>query len=218
LLKSMPAPEVTLPTGTVGPGTLSAALPAPDDFSNYLFISNLYTQANRGKEASDAANQAFASAKGAEGKQIAKLTLASAQQISGDFKAAEDTLRAILSESPGNPIALNNLGYFLLERNERVQEAFQLIQRAFRIDPTNPSYLDSLGWAYFRLGKFDEAERYLKDAARADSGSSTIQEHLGDVYEKLGKIVLARVSWEKALQLASDIADSNRLKAKLKQK
>ena len=88
--------------------------------------------------------------------------------MSGDFKAAEQTLRAILSESPGNPIAMNNLGYFLVERNERLEEALGFIEQAYRIDPTNPSYLDSLGWVNFRLGKLADAERYLKDAARLD--------------------------------------------------
>jgi predicted Zn-dependent protease len=146
------------------------------------------------------------------------LTLATAQQMSGDFRSAEQTLRAILSESPGNPIALNNLGYFLVERNERLPEALSFIEQAYRIDPTNPSFLVSLGWANFRLGKLDEAERYLKDAARLNSGSSTIQEHLGDVYQKQGKADLAKAAWTKALQLASDEADSTRLKAKLKSK
>jgi Flp pilus assembly protein TadD len=136
--------------------------------------------------------------------------------MSGDFKGAEATLRAILTESPGNPIAMNNLGYFLLERNERPEEALGPIEQAYNIDPTNPSYLDSLGWANFRLGRFAEAERYLKDAARFDPGSATISEHLGDVYAKQGKNELARAAWAKALQLASDAADVGRLKGKLR--
>ncbi|MEP7212271.1 MAG: tetratricopeptide repeat protein [Acidobacteriota bacterium] len=206
-------PAAGTAVGTIG--NIVSAVPSGDEFSNFLFISNLYSQANRGREASDAANQAYTVAKGAERKQIARLTLATAQQNSGDFKGAEQTLRAILSESPGNPIAMNNLGYFLLERNERAEEALGLIEQAYRIDPTNPSYLDSLGWANFRLGKLDDAERYLKDAARYDSGSSTIQEHLGDVYEKQGKLDLAKIAWNKALQLASDPADTVRLKQKL---
>ena len=205
--------------GAVGSiGSVVSAAPTGDEFSNYLFISNLYSQANRGKQASEAANQAYNAAQGVERKQIARLTLATAQQMSGDFRSAEQTLRAILSESPGNPIALNNLGYFLVERNERLPEALSFIEQAYRIDPTNPSFLDSLGWANFRLGKLDEAERYLKDAARLNSGSSTIQEHLGDVYQKQGKADLAKAAWTKALQLASDEADSTRLKAKLKSK
>ena len=198
----------------------TSAVPSPvsDDFINYLYISGLYSQAKRGKEAIEAANQAFALAKDPERKQIAKLTLATAQQMSGNFSAAETTLRGILAESPGNPIALNNLGYFLLERNEKIKEAFELIQQAVKIDPTNPSYLDSLGWAYFKLGNFAEAEKHLKSAARFDPTSATIHEHLGDVYQKQGKLDLAKSVWQKALNLASDAEEIKRIKTKLNAK
>ena len=146
---------------------------------------------------------------------MAKLTLATAQQMAGEFAAAEATLREILKQTPGNPIALNNLGYFLLERNERFTEALDLIQKAIAIEPDNPSYLDSLGWAYFKLGKYAEAEKYLLEAARLSDDSSTIQEHIGDVYQKQGKMPAAKAAWEKALNLASSPEDITRLKGKL---
>ncbi len=186
-----------------------------DDFINYLFISGLYNQAKRGKEAVAAANKAYQTTQDAERKQIARLTLATAQQKSGDFNSAETTLRDILKQSPGNPIALNNLGYFLLERDEKISEAYNLIKQAVKIDPTNPSYLDSLGWAYFKMGNLTEAEKYLKLAAKYDSGSATIQEHLGDVFNKQGKTELARTMWQKALTLSSDTEEINRIKTKL---
>ena len=188
---------------------------AYDDFTNYLFISNLYSQANRGKQAIESANLAYSAAKGEERRQIARLTLATAQQMSGDYVSAEETLRQILRQTPDNPFALNNLGYFLIERDKNINEAFELIQRAVKIDPTNPSYLDSLGWAYFKLGKYAEAENYLKEAAGIDTASATINEHLGDVYFKQGKTESAVNVWRKALNLASDAVDINRLKTKL---
>ncbi|MGI8408982.1 MAG: tetratricopeptide repeat protein [Pyrinomonadaceae bacterium] len=218
LIKSLAGRKPAVPvTGSSANSrnTLSAFLPGYDEFSNYLFISNLYSQANRGKEAADAANQAFLIARGNERKQIARLTLATAQQMSGDFKGAETTLRDILKQTPGNPIALNNLGYFLLERDEHFEEALDLIRQALKVDPTNPSYLDSLGWAYFKLGRLTDAEKFLKDAARIDTGSAAIQEHLGDLYQKQGKAGLAKEAWEKALRLASDRTDIERLKDKL---
>ncbi|MDM7921121.1 MAG: tetratricopeptide repeat protein [Pyrinomonadaceae bacterium] len=189
---------------------------ATDEFSNHLFISSLYTQANRGKEAADAANSAYAVARGNERKQIAKLTLATALNQSGDKAGAEATLREILKQSPDNPIALNNLGYFLVERGEMLEQAKDMIEKAVNIDPTNPSYLDSLGWAYFKLGNYTEAERHLSQAARYNSGSATIQEHLGDVYEKLGKREQAKTAWQRALKVTTDPEDIKRLKAKLK--
>lgn len=187
-----------------------------DDFINYIFISGLYTQAKRGADAVKTANLAYNAARGEERKQIAKLTLASAQQTSGDFAGSEKTLRDILRQTPNNPIALNNLGYFLLERGERFEEALELIKQAVAIDENNPSYLDSLGWAYFKLGKYDEAEKYLKKAVTIDPTSATIQEHLGDVYAKQKKLDLARASWKKALNLSSDAEEVSRLEKKIK--
>lgn len=189
-----------------------------DDFSNYLYIANLYSQARRGKEAVEAINLALAATQNPERKDIARLTLATAQQTSGDFRGAEETLRGILANTPRNPIALNNLGYFLTERDEKLGEALKLIEQAVEIDPANPSYLDSLGWTYFKLGKLPEAEKHLKAALQIDGSSSTIHEHLGDVYQKQGKLDAAKAAWQKALTLTSDTDEVNRLKAKLEAK
>ena len=210
------AGQVAESATTEDPTRVTIGVAPTDEFSNLLFISQLYTQANRTKDAIGAANQALGVARGLERRQIAQLTLASAQQMGGDHAGAEATLRAILKESPGNPIALNNLGYFLLERNERIDEALKMIQEAVKVDPTNPSYLDSLGWAFFKLGKLSDAEKHLKEAAKLDSLSATINEHLGDVYLKQGRADDARRQWQKALELASEKSDLDRIKRKLK--
>ena len=204
-------PGVTTdPSGTV---TVSPML--YDDFSNLLFISQLYAKAEMGRQAVGAANEAFAVAGSAERRQIAKLSLATAQEMTGSFADAETTLRAVLKESPGNPIALNNLGYFLVERNERLDEAVALVQKALAVDPNNPSYIDSLGWAYFKLGRLDDAEKTLRSAIRLDPGSATVHEHLGDVLNKLDRAREARLAWQKALVLASETEDIARLRGKL---
>lgn len=214
--------QTTEPVQPAGSGatipSIESMSPMYDDFGNYLFISSLYSSANRGKEAAVAATAAYSVAKSTERKEMAKLTLATAQQMAGEFGAAEATLREILKASPGNPIALNNLGYFLLERNERFNEALGLIQKALVVEPDNPSYLDSLGWAYFKLGKYAEAEKYLLEAGRLDTDSSTIQEHIGDVYQKQNKLPAAKTAWEKALSLATNPEDITRLKTKLGRK
>jgi predicted Zn-dependent protease len=207
------------PVSGVGNGNASVPpLPAVyDDFTNYLFISHLYNEANRGSDARLAADQAYNAAGSDDRRQLARLTIATSQRVSGDYAAAESTLREILLQTPGNPIALNNLGYVLVEKNERLSEALILIQKAIRIDPTNPSYLDSLGWANFRLGNLEEAERNLRNAARMDYASETIQEHLGDVYNKQGKQEQARSFWQRALDLATNESDAGRIRMKLRQ-
>jgi len=198
-----------------GGGEPNAPSPMSDEFSNYLFISSLYSKAKRNKEAVEAVNRAFAITQSPARKEDAKLTLATIQQSAGDFRGAEETLREILKQSPRNPIALNNLGYFLTERDEKFDEALKLIEQALEIDPLNPSYLDSLGWVYFKLGKLPEAEKYLKEALQIDDSSSTIHEHLGDVYQKQGKLELAKSTWQKSLNFTSETEQVNRLKLKI---
>ncbi|MCA1555592.1 MAG: tetratricopeptide repeat protein, partial [Acidobacteria bacterium] len=145
----------------------------------------------------------------------ALIMLSSAQERAGDTKGAEESLRRILSRTPNDATALNNLGYFLTERGERLPEALDMIKRAVKSEPTNPNYLDSLGWVYFKLGQLDEAERYLNDAARHNTRSSTIQEHLGDLYQKRGQLEPARAAWRRAVGLTTDASDITRLKAKI---
>ncbi|HEX8651990.1 MAG TPA: tetratricopeptide repeat protein [Pyrinomonadaceae bacterium] len=188
-----------------------------EDYGIYLTISNLYSQAGRGREAIEAARKAIALTPNDNPRMLsdALIVLSSAQERAGDTKGSEESLRSILAKDPTNATALNNLGYFLVERNERLTEALEMIQRAVKSEPTNSSFLDSLGWAYFKLGKFDEAERHLSDAARRDTSSATIQEHLGDLYLKLGKTEQAQVAWKKALSLSVEADEMARIKAKL---
>ncbi len=211
---------VTLLRSRLSQGAGQTASPSSSslaDFELYLRISGLYTQARRGKEAVEAARQALERAPADRQDMVAAalITLSSAQDRAGDTKGSEDSLRRVLDKEPDNATALNNLGYFLLERNERLQEALQMIQRAVKAEPANSSFLDSLGWAYFKLGQLEEAERHLLDAARRDGSSATIQEHLGDVYQQQGKTKEARAAWEKALKLLSEGEQAARIRTKL---
>ena len=190
---------------------------APGDYEEYLFMSSVLMSAGRGAEAVEAARKALALASAEDPAQStnALIMLSSAQERAGDTKGAEATLRQLLAKDSNNPTALNNLGYFLTERGEKLEEALGMVERAVRAEPTNPSFLDSLGWAYFKLGKLKEAERYLSDAARRNPTSATIQEHLGDLFQKLGQQEKAKASWRRALSLAAEAADIARIKAKL---
>jgi tetratricopeptide (TPR) repeat protein len=206
-------------TKIVNKGKLITSPPAVTrDINNYLTISGLYSQAKQGQKAVDAAQIALALAQSEDLKEVVLLTLATAQNEAGDFRSSEKTLRDILEKTPDNTTALNNLGYFLTERGEKLDEALQMIQKAVKAQPENSSFLDSLGWAYFKLGNYEEAEKTLKDANRRDASSATILDHLGDVYAKQGKLELARVTWQKALNLTSDNTEVGKIKAKLGKK
>jgi tetratricopeptide (TPR) repeat protein len=188
-----------------------------EDFNVYVTISVIYTQGGRGREAVEAARKALelATAQREELIPSALFALSSAQERAGDTKGSEESLRRVLSKDPKNATALNNLGYFLIERNERLKEALDMIQRAVLAEPTNASFLDSLGWAHFKLGNLEDAERYLSEAARRDSTSTTIHEHLGDLYQRRGKTEQARAAWQKALLLSVEAEETKRIKAKL---
>lgn len=186
-----------------------------NDFVSHLVISNLYTQNSRAKDAVVAARQALDLAQDSQMTNIALLTLATAENASGDLKSAEISLREVLKQEPNNATALNNLGYFLAERGERLPEAVELIKRAIEIMPTNPSFMDSLGWAYFKSGQLAEAEKLLTEAARRSPNSADIQDHLGDLYNRQGKSQQAVANWRRALNLTKDAAEIARLKNKI---
>jgi Flp pilus assembly protein TadD len=88
----------------------------------------------------------------------------------------------------------------LADANLRLQEAHQLISRAVELEPHNGAFLDSLGWALFRLGKLEEAESYLRRALERVSRDPIVHDHLGDVYFERGKLREAITQWERSLK------------------
>lgn len=131
------------------------------------------------------------------------------------YAEAESAYREGLRLNPNSPIILNNLGYNLIQRNERLTEALEMIQRAVNAEPYNAAYLDSLGWAYFKLDRFKEAERYLSQSVQRDDRSSETYEHLGDLYNKTHKSSLALRAWRRSLSLAPSAERAGRLRAKI---
>jgi Flp pilus assembly protein TadD len=111
---------------------------------------------------------------------------------------AEALYREAIALRPEDPAALNDLGYMNADRNVRVAEALQLIDRALRKWPEAPHLLDSRGWALFRLGRLEEAERELRRAL-AKTGDPDVLDHLGDVLAARGRRTEAEAEWRKAL-------------------
>jgi tetratricopeptide (TPR) repeat protein len=126
---------------------------------------------------------------------------------------AETELREAFRLEPRHARALNFLGYSLAERKLRLEEALGMIERALVIDAWNGAYLDSLGWVYFQMGRFDEAREPLERAARELPNDPTVLEHLGDLYLGLGERGRALVAWDRALRFGPE--DPDQLRAKL---
>ena len=117
----------------------------------------------------------------------------------GRFADAERTFRQVIEQDPDHAAALNYLGYMLADRGERLSESVALIERAVEMDPHNGSYLDSLGWAYFKLDRLDLAEPPLRAAGDQLQRNSVVQDHLGDLLIRLDRTDEAIAAWERAL-------------------
>jgi len=128
---------------------------------------------------------------------------AAAEQAGLVVKAAE-LFKKVIQLDPANAgRAYNYLGYMWVDRGENLDEAEQLILRAVEMEPANGAYLDSLGWLYFKQGKFDEALKTLLHAAEClPAPDAVVYDHVADAYFKLGKTTEAVLYWQKARRLA----------------
>ena len=125
--------------------------------------------------------------------------LADMYKDAGRQPDAEKTLRQLLSVEPGNANAMNYLGYLLALKGDRIDEAIDLVRKALVAEPDNGAFMDSLGWAYYRKGDFGEAEKYLGQAASRLPRNSEVQDHLGDVLARRGRLPDAVEAWTRAL-------------------
>jgi len=128
-----------------------------------------------------------------------QLALSDLYNDAGRDGDAERTLRQYLEVEPANAEALNYLGYLLANRGRALDEAVRLVERALAADPGNPAYLDSLGWAHFRRGDLNEAEKYLSPAAEQLPRNAVVQDHLGDMLAGQGRWLDAIAAWTRAL-------------------
>lgn len=117
----------------------------------------------------------------------------------GDPAGLESDLRTILEREPDNAMALNALGYTLADRNERLEEALALIERARSLEPDDPAIVDSLGWVHYRLGNLDKAEELLRQAY-GEFPDQEVAAHLGEVLWQQGRKAEARAIWKEAVK------------------
>lgn len=144
------------------------------------------------------------------------MRLASVYETGERLDDAERELRRLIDQDPTNANAINSLSYMFAVRGLRGPEAVELAQRAVKLEPDNPAYLDTLGWALFQLGKTEEAAEPLARAASALAGSSVIQEHQGDVLARRGKSADAIQAWERALAGDGESIDRAAVEKKIK--
>jgi tetratricopeptide (TPR) repeat protein len=172
----------------------------PDDREVYIALAQMYSRLKRWNDAEEAISKADQLSTKPDDKQYTAFVRGSIYERQKKYDQAETQFKQILVTDPQNAMTLNYLGYMLADRGVRLDEALGYIKKAVELDPANGAYLDSLGWAYFKLGKYDLAEENLNKAIQHTPNDPTVQDHLGDVYQKTGRLKLAAAHWERALQ------------------
>ncbi|MDM7931806.1 tetratricopeptide repeat protein [Tabrizicola sp.] len=134
---------------------------------------------------------------------------------SKDWDAAEADFRRALELNPSQPQVLNYLGYGLVDRGEKLDEALGMIERAVAADPNKGYIIDSLAWAYFRLGRYEEALEPMERASLLEPVDPIVTDHLGDVYWMVGRKLEAQFQWRRALSFDPTEKDAERILRKL---
>jgi len=187
----------------------AAVAQAPDSIAPRVLLARVHETSNKLAASEAVWEEAVARFPGHDGLAF---DLAMCREKMGDLAGAEAAVRDVLAREPDNATALNFLGYLFADHNRNLDEAVDLIRRALVVDPDNGAFLDSLGWAYYRLGRLGDARDALERAIRVSPGDAVIHEHLGDVYKDMQLNDLARDQYR--LSLSSD-QSNDRVKQKL---
>jgi Flp pilus assembly protein TadD len=131
------------------------------------------------------------------------------------WEQAESDLKQALKLFPDQPHVLNYLGYSWIDQGINLDEGMRMIRRAVEQRPDDGYIVDSLGWAYYRVGNYDEAVKHLERAVELKPDDPTINDHLGDVYWKTGRTLEARFQWAHARDLKPEPEDLDKIKQKL---
>jgi tetratricopeptide (TPR) repeat protein len=131
------------------------------------------------------------------------------------WSEAKADLQKSLELSPNQPDVLNYLGYGMIVRGEAVADAKSILERALAANPNDPQIIDSMGWALYTLGEYKNALPYLERAVELLASDATVNDHLGDIYWRLGRKIEARYQWERALTYKPDESEIKKINAKL---
>ncbi len=132
-----------------------------------------------------------------------------------NWPAAEADLKKALELAPDQPLVLNYLGYSWIDQGLHLKGGMDLIEKAVSLKPDDGFIVDSLGWAHFRLGNYNDAVRYLERAVELRPDDPILNDHLGDALWKVGREREARFQWDQALSLNPEPEDLERIKKKV---
>ena len=190
---------------------------SPDDTRVLERVADFYRRAQQYEAAEGALRQALHG----RARRACRSSSSSARSSSGAGRhdAAEAVFRQALEIEPDSAPVLNYLGYMNADRNIRVLEALELIQKAVDLDPGSAAYRDSLGWALYRLNRLEAAEEAVRIALERDGNNAVILDHLGDILSKRGRVAEALRHWQQALEGDDEESelDRPRVEAKIRE-
>ena len=134
---------------------------------------------------------------------------------SKQWPLAEADFKKALELYPEQPLVLNYLGYSWVDQNMNLEEGLRLLRRAVQLRPEDGYIIDSLGWAHYRMGRYEEALRELERAIELKPGDPVINDHLGDVYWRVGRKLEAYFQWNHARDLKPEPEDLERILKKI---
>jgi tetratricopeptide (TPR) repeat protein len=189
----------------------------PKDSEAWIALGDTYRATDKFQEAVDAYNQAEKAIPVLSKRDWTMLyARAMAKEKLKQLDASEADIQAALKLSPEQPELLNYLGYSWVDRGRNIPQALVMLEKARSLRPYDGYIVDSVGWAYYQLGRYDEAAKTLEAAVLLVPGDPTINEHLGDALWRAGRHIDARFQWSHALTFADDETDKAELERKLK--
>jgi tetratricopeptide (TPR) repeat protein len=192
------------------------ALRAKPERSLKLQVADIYRALDRHREAEALLNEIIA-ADEAVGRRDWRVFFVrgASRERQANWAGAEVDLQAALDIEPENAIVLNYLGYSWIDRGINLEEGFALIRQALVLQPNSGHIVDSLGWAHYRLGQYEEAVDYLERAVVLLPGDATLNDHLGDAYWQAGRRKEAGFQWAHALKLEPSPENRKKIEKKL---
>lgn len=176
----------------------SALKVVPDDFRVNFLLGVAYSRLGRNEDAI----RPLERARQLNGKDVDAISqLAIVYEALKRYDETDSLYEEALRIDPANHLVLNNYAYSLAERGVQLERARDMAAKAVAAKPDNASYLDTIGWIYFRLGEYKEAAGYVKKAIEKGEVSAVVYEHLGDILYKMNDKKGALEQWNIALQL-----------------
>lgn len=137
------------------------------------------------------------------------------EERSKQWSKAEADMRKALEMQPEQPHVLNYLGYSWIDQGINLDDGMKMIKRAVEQRPDDGYIVDSLGWAYYRIGNYDEAVKQLERAIDLKPEDPTINDHLGDAYWRIGRTLEAKFQWAHARDLKPEADELPKIEAKI---